>query len=102
RGVPTATRPVTRHAPTARGPRSADQLADGVDEQPDQATDDGAVDADELQVTADLELDAVGGVAGVPPGHGRGDHVADLALRALDQLDRGRRDPAVDPGPQGL
>ena len=34
-----------------------DELAEGVDDQADQGTDDGAVDADELEVAADVQFD---------------------------------------------
>ena len=50
-----------------------------MDHYPGKSADDGPVDADELQVTADLELDLAGRRLGVPPFHGAGDEVADLA-----------------------
>src|SRR6476620_8961832 len=48
-----------------RSKRLSDQLADGIDRQAGEAADDGAVDADELEVAADLQLDAPGRVGGV-------------------------------------
>src|SRR4051812_22080153 len=45
---------------------SVEDDGDGVDEDSDQATDDGAVDPDELQVAADVELDLAGGLLAVP------------------------------------
>ena len=53
-------------APAAGAPGSAQQHGDGVDEQPDQRADHRAVDADELQVPPDLELEAPAGLLRVP------------------------------------
>ena len=44
----------------------SEQHADGVDQHADQAADDGAVDPDELQVAADVQLDPAGGLLAVP------------------------------------
>ena len=46
------------------------ELADGVDHQADETADDGAVDADELQVPADLQFEALAGVLRIPGTHG--------------------------------
>ena len=53
--------------------RSLKQLRHRKDDQPDESADDGAVDADILQVAADRELDPLGQCIGVPVL----DHVAD-------------------------
>ena len=59
-----------------------------------------AVDADELEVPADLQLDAPAGLGGVPAGDGRGDEVGDLVAVLLDQVADGLLDPPVHLGLQ--
>src|SRR5690606_4951223 len=54
-----------------------DRLAEGVEQQADEAADDGAVDADELEVAAEQHLELAGHDAGVPPLHGRPDHLVE-------------------------
>jgi hypothetical protein len=75
-------------------------VADGVDDEPGEPADDGAVDADELQVAADLGLDALGGLCRVPALDRRRDELADLAGRLGDQRRGKRDDPLVDLGGQ--
>src|SRR4051794_33961520 len=79
-----------------RATPGSEQVADRVDEQPGEAADHGAVDADELEVPADLQLDAPGGLVRVPPLDRRGDEVAHLPARLLHHLPHRRADPLVD------
>src|SRR5690606_18661212 len=57
------------------------------DEHTDQTAHDGAVDADELQVATDVQLDALRGLHAVPPLDGLGDHRSELAAVAVDHED---------------
>ena len=54
------------------------QLADGVDHQTDQRTDHRAVDADELQIAANLQFEAPAGVGGVPARDRAGDELGQV------------------------
>ena len=67
-----------------------------MDHEADQRTDDGAVDADVLEVTADVELDALGGFLRVPALDGVGDDAGDLGAETLGQITGGGGDPVVD------
>ena len=67
-----------------------------MDGEAGEAADDRAVDADELEVAADLQLDAPCGVGAVPALDGRGDQVGDLALVVVDDVLDGALDPVVD------
>ena len=53
---------------SATAPAGSEHLGDDVDEQADQRADHRAVDADELQIPPDLQLQAPAGVRGVPAG----------------------------------
>src|SRR6185503_17825872 len=105
---PTAASPTTSRSTRTRCTRSgwssgssAEQVvAHGVDHDAGEATDHRAVDADELEVAADLQLDATAGVVGVPLLDGGGDQVGHLVAVLLDQVVDGPFDPAVDLGPQ--
>lgn len=55
----------------ARAASGSEQLGDGVDHQPDQRPDDRAVDANELQVAPDLQLQPAAGLGRVPAGNRR-------------------------------
>ena len=70
-----------------------------MDHEAGEAADDGAVDADVLQVAADLEFDAVAGLVGVPTLDGRGDEVGDLGTALAGEMHDGADDPVVDLGP---
>ena len=76
--------------------RSEQRLADGVDRQAGEPADDRAVDADELQVTADLQLDAPRRVGAVPALDGRGDEVGDLTAVVLDDVGERPLDPVLE------
>src|SRR3954470_10522829 len=67
-----------------------------MDHHPGQPPDDGSVDADELQVTAHLELDLAGCRIGVPPFHGAGDEVAHFTSVVLDQITDRPFHPSVE------
>ena len=69
-----------------------------MDREPGEATDDGAVDADELEISADLELDAVSGVLGIPAFNGVGDQGANLAPAGFGQVHHDGFEPCVDLG----
>src|SRR5581483_11912405 len=66
---------------------SVNQCRHGVDQHPCQATDDGAVDPDELQVATDVEFDPLGGLPAVPALDRVGDHGRGLLAVALHQPD---------------
>ena len=72
------------------------QHDDGVDHEADQRADDGAVDADVLEVAADVELDALGGFLRIPTFDGVGDDAGDLGAEALGQITGGGGDPVID------
>src|SRR5688572_9114032 len=57
---------------------SAKHVGHEVDQETGHAADDGPVDADELQVAAEQELELVGRLVGVPAGDGRRDQRRDL------------------------
>src|SRR6476469_1378469 len=65
-------------------PSSRHHHRDGVDQHPHQAADDGAVDADELQVAADVQLDPAGGLLAVPALDGVRDHRGQLTAVTVD------------------
>ena len=90
RGTPwSAMRPQPRSQLT-RGSSgaSADELTDEVDDEAGEAADDRAVDADELEVAADLQLDAARRLGRIPAGDGRRDQLAHLLARLLDEARR--------------
>ena len=63
-----------------------EQLGDRVQGQPGEGTDDGAVDADELQVGSEQQLEPLGRLLAVPPGDGRAHQLADLAVDGTDLI----------------
>src|SRR4029078_10295943 len=67
-----------------------------MDHHPGEATHDRAVDADELQITDDLELALAGRGVSVPAFDRAGDQVADLAAVVLDQVADRAFDPVVE------
>ena len=71
--------------------------ADGVDRDADQPADHGAVDPDELQVPADVQLDPAGGLPAVPALDRVGDHGGDLGAVPVDHEDRGVGGQPVEP-----
>ena len=71
-----------------------------MDEQAGEAADDGAVDADELQVAAHVEFDAVGGLLAVPLLDDLGDDRHEFGTVGVDEAGDDVPDPALDPGPQ--
>ena len=73
-----------------------------MDQDADQAADDGAVDPDELQVAADVELDPVGGLLAVPPLDGVRDDRGELGAVPVDDEDRGVGGDPVEPPAQVL
>ena len=79
---------------------SVDQHAHRVDQHADQAADDGAVDPDELQVAADVQLDPAGRLLAVPALDGVGDDRGQLGAVPVDGEDRGVGGQAVQPGAQ--
>lgn len=54
-----------------------------VEDQPDRGSDDAAVDADELEVGAEQELEAPRGLPSVPTGDGVRDEPGDLAVEPI-------------------
>src|SRR2546429_4627365 len=64
---------------------SMPEVIDRVNRQADEATHQRPIDADELQVTSDRELEAPGGRRGIPAGDGLGDrseeHTSELQSR---------------------
>src|SRR5207302_1325277 len=82
--------------------RSAEQLRHRVDREPDQPTDERAVDPDELQISPHGQLEAARRRLRVPTSERLGDQVADLVairLRCLGD-DVGRVLQSVDEVPQ--
>ena len=73
-----------------------------MDEEADEATDDGAVDADELQVAPDERLDAIRRVLGVPALDRRGDEGRDLVAVTRDEAGRARLEASLHGGAQCL
>ena len=67
-----------------------------MDHEADQRADDGAVDADVLEVAADVELDALGGFLRIPAFDGVGDDAGDLRAEAFGQITGGGGDPDID------
>src|SRR5256885_13331461 len=63
---------------------SVPEVIDRVNRQADEATHQRPIDADELQVTSDRELEAPGSRRGIPAGDGLGDEVADLLPLLLE------------------
>ena len=59
-----------------------------VDRQPGQRADHGAVDPDELQVAADLQLEPAAGLLGVPSLDGRGDDRRQVVARSASRRAR--------------
>src|SRR5215218_6966085 len=59
-------------------PRSADEHGDEIEHEADEAAHQRAVDADELQVAADLDLDLSRSVGRVPALYRPGDELGDL------------------------
>ena len=64
----TAAEDASQHVSEAAAENASEDQRHHVDEQADQRADHGAVDPDELQVPADLELEAPAGVVGIPAG----------------------------------
>src|SRR5213079_1548708 len=94
------TSPLTNARP--RGPAcrcgsAACPLRQCVDRQPDQATHQGAVDAHELQVAADVQLELACQLGSVPLIDAADDVAADVFAVALDQRRRGAQQLVVDP-----
>ena len=77
-----------------------EQQADRVDDDSRKRADDGAVDPDELQVAADLQLDLARGLLRIPTLDGFGDRSGQLVAIVRDDVDSGVLDPAVDLGSQ--
>jgi hypothetical protein len=75
---------------------SADRLTDAVDHEPGEPADERAVDADELQVATDGQLDAAARFVGVPLLDRGGDEVGDLVPAGVDDVARRGFDPRVD------
>ena len=67
-----------------------------MDRQPDERPDDSAVDADVLEVAADIELDALGGFLRIPALDGVGDDAGDLRAEALGQITGSGGDLVID------
>ncbi len=67
-----------------------------MDHDAGQPADDGAVDADELEVAPDLQLHLARRGVGVPALDGAGDHVADLVAIVVDHVTDAAQDPVVD------
>ena len=67
-----------------------------MDDEPDQGTHNRAVDADELEVAAHLELDTAAGFVGVPALDGARDDVGHLALGLLDGIANDAFGPLID------
>src|SRR5215208_596063 len=86
----------SKHASGRAIGRYSEQRREGVDDQPGQAADERAVDADELQVAPDRELDAARGGVGVPAVHRLRYQARDLVLVALEQHERDLQHPVVD------
>jgi hypothetical protein len=79
---------------------SEEELGDGVDGEAGEAADHRSVDADELEVASDLELDASTGLGGIPPLDGRRDQFGDLSLVVLGNVEHEPFDPTIDLGAQ--
>src|SRR6186713_99183 len=73
------------------------ELRGGVDRKADQAADQRTVDADELQVAADVALELVRHLGGIPVADARDDVEADVLPIALDPARRRSPDLLVDP-----
>jgi len=68
----------------------------GKDQEPDQSADQRAVDADVLQVLADLQLEPVDQCGGVPGLHHIGDEGADLGAARRNRAGHQVANPPVD------
>ena len=66
------------------------------DDQPDEPADQRAVDADILQVAADLQLDAFDQRLGIPVLHHLADEGGDLGPARRDRAQESDTEPAVD------
>ena len=82
-----------REAATA----AAERPREGEDQEPDQSADQSAVDADILQVLADLQLEAVDERGGVPMVDHSGDIGADFRPAGQNGAQRQESQPPVDP-----
>src|SRR5256886_7034455 len=82
--------------------RSAEQLRHRVDREPDQPTDERAVDPDELQISPDGQLEAARRRLRVPTGDRLGDQVANLVAIPLHHRGRQVDHQVVDLGEQGF
>src|SRR5574338_150316 len=76
---PVATAPEDSRPPALCGPRHAEDMGAGMKQQPDRTADEGAVDADELQILADFQLDFPTDLFRVPALHYLRDHAGDLS-----------------------
>src|SRR5205809_6573733 len=72
------TRRLITNPPSRNSARSADEHGDEIQHEADEAAHQRAVDADELQIAADLDLDLSRGVGRVPSLHGASDELGHL------------------------
>ena len=80
-------------APKGTAASSAKRARQGEDQEPDQPADQRSIDADILQVLADLQLKAIDERRSVPVVNHCGDIVADLGPARQDRAQRQESEP---------
>ena len=73
-----------------------------MDAEPGQRADDGAVDPDELQVAAHVQLDALGRLLAVPAVDRHRDDLGELAAVGVDEERHHLAEPRLEPPPPHL
>src|SRR5918995_3088470 len=103
RASPQSAAPAVGATPLPRSEERLDARGDRVDREAGERADHRAVDADELQIASDLQLELLGGLTRVPALDGLGDDPGDLAAVVAHDVGRGIRHPLVDlPGEFGV